>query len=105
MSGEKRQTLRGRIRTGTVTRQDVVRQLARIAFGKANDCVKLAMEEDPCVDTLDLNLISEVKRTDRGKVAVKLIDRLQALEALARLAENPDLDAVEFLRTLQEGEP
>ena len=35
-------TLRSRIRSGSITRADVIRRLAELAFGDANDCVRLA---------------------------------------------------------------
>ena len=34
--------LRQRLSSGTLTRADVVRRLGELAFGRANDCVKLA---------------------------------------------------------------
>ena len=67
---------------GEVKRQDVLRQLARLAFGRANDCVKLVLEDAPDVDALDLSLLSEVKRNEKGTVEIKLIDRIRALERL-----------------------
>ena len=96
--------LKQRIRSGEIRRQDVTRRLAELAFGKANDCVKLALEEDICLDDLDLSLLSEVKRNDKGTVEIKLIDRLRALEQLAQTAgeEKTDMDA--FLQALQGGE-
>ena len=96
--------LKQRIRSGEIRRQDVTRRLAELAFGKANDCVKLALEENLCLDDLDLSLLSEVKRNDKGTVEIKLIDRLQALEQLAQTAgeERSDVDA--FLQALQGGE-
>lgn len=33
--------LKKRIREGQISREDVVRRLAELAFGRANDCVKL----------------------------------------------------------------
>ena len=39
-------TLKKRIQSGRLRREDVARRLAEIAFGKANDCVKLVLEED-----------------------------------------------------------
>ena len=101
---EKDRPLKQRIRSGEIRRQDVTRRLAELAFGKANDCVKLALEENPCLDKLDLSLLSEVKRNDRGTVEIKLIDRLRALEQLAQAAgeERADVDA--FLQALQGGE-
>ena len=67
---------------GEVKRQDVLRQLARFAFGRANDCVRLVLEDAPDVDTLDLSLLSEVKRNEKGTVEIKLVDRIRALERL-----------------------
>ena len=43
---EKDKPLKQRIRSGDIRRQDVTRRLAELAFGKANDCVKLALEEN-----------------------------------------------------------
>lgn len=95
--------LRQRIRSGTIRRQDVTRRLAELAFGKANDCVRLALEDDPRLDKLDLSLLSEVKRNDKGTVEIKLIDRLRALEELAQLAEDDGGDLESFLLALQGG--
>ena len=94
-------SLRTRIRTGEVRRQDVTRRLAELAFGKANDCVRLALEDAPSLDKLDLSLLSEVKRNDKGTVEIKLIDRLRALEQLAEVAEEDQNDMDAFLQALQ----
>ena len=101
---DKDKPLKQRIRSGEIRRQDVTRRLAELAFGNANDCVKLALEENLCLDELDLSLLSEVKRNDKGTVEIKLIDRLRALEQLAQTAgeEKSDVDA--FLQALQGGE-
>lgn len=101
---DKKKPLRQRIRSGDIRRQDVTRRLAELAFGNANDCVKLALEENLCLDELDLSLLSEVKRNEKGTVEIKLIDRLRALEQLAQTAgeERSDVDA--FLQALQGGE-
>ena len=100
-TGEK--ALRDRIRSGKVSRADVTRRLAELAFGKANDCVRLALEDDPSLDKLDLSLLSEVKRNDKGTVEIKLIDRLRALEQLALVAEEEKTDLESFLQALQGG--
>jgi hypothetical protein len=100
-SGEK--SLKSRIRGGEIRRRDVTRRLAELAFGKANDCVRLALEDDPSLDKLDLSLLSEVKRNDKGTVEIKLIDRLRALEQLALVAEEEKTDLEAFLSALQEG--
>lgn len=100
--GEK--SLRQRIRGGEIRRQDVTRRLAELAFGKANDCVRLALEDEPSLDKLDLSLLSEVKRNDKGTVEIKLIDRLRALEQLAAVAEAEPGEMEAFLQALQGGE-
>ena len=94
-------SLRTRIRAGEVRRQDVTRRLAELAFGKANDCVRLALEDAPSLDKLDLSLLSEVKRNEKGTVEIKLIDRLRALEQLAEVAEEDKTDMDAFLQALQ----
>ena len=96
--------LRQRIRSGEIRRQDVTRRLAELAFGKANDCVRLALEDDPSLGKLDLSLLSEVKRNDKGTVEFKLIDRLRAREQLAQVAQENDSDLETFLQALQGGE-
>ena len=98
-TGEK--ALRDRIRNGKVSRSEVTRRLAELAFGKANDCVRLALEDDPNLGRLDLSLLSEVKRNDKGTVEIKLIDRLRALEQHAQVAGEDTQDLEAFLQALQ----
>ena len=100
----KEKTLKQRIKSGEIRRQDVTRRLAELAFGNANDCVKLALEENLCLDELDLSLLSEVKRNEKGTVEIKLIDRLRALEQLAQTAGEEKTDVDAFLQALQGGE-
>ena len=96
--------LEKRIRTGTLTREDVARRLAELAFGRANDCVRLVLEEGAEIDGLDLSLLTELKRNDKGTVEVQLVDRLKALEQLANLAQSQGTDLESFLQALQGGE-
>ena len=93
-------SLKKRIRSGQVMREDVARRLAELAFGRANDCVRLVLNAEMPLEKLDLSLLSEVKRNDKGTVEIKLIDRLRALEQLAAVAgeESEDLEA--FLQAL-----
>ena len=93
--------LKDRIRCGQLTREDVARRLAELAFGKANDCVKLVLEDTAVLEKLDLSLLTEVKRNDKGTVEVKLVDRLKALEQLALLAQAGGEDLESFLKALQ----
>ena len=102
-TGEK--ALRQRIRTGKISKEDVTRRLAELAFGKANDCVRLALEDQPELGKLDLSLLSEVKRNDKGTVEIKLIDRLRALEQLAEVAGEDSEDLERFLQALGGREP
>ena len=96
--------LRKRIQAGTVQRQDVARRLAELAFGEANDCVKLVLDQETDLDSLDLSLLSEVKRNGKGAVEVKLIDRLQVLQQLAALAGKETTGLSTLLDALQDGE-
>ena len=79
---ETRSTLKRRIREGRLRREDVLRRLAELAFGQPNDCVRLALEELPDLKGLDLSLLSEIKRSDKGMVEIRLIDRVKVLERL-----------------------
>ena len=105
MKHETKETpLERRVRMGHVQRRDIQRRLAELAFGRANDCVKLVLEDSPEVDALDLSLLSEVKRNDKGTVEVRLIDRLQALEALSGLVGSEEGEMKAFLQALRGGE-
>ena len=94
-------SLKKRIRSGQLQREDVARRLAELAFGRANDCVRLVLDNEMALDKLDLSLLSEVKRNDKGTVEIKLIDRLKALEQLALVAEEKGEDLESFLKALQ----
>lgn len=96
--------LRRRIRSGKLKREDVARRLAELAFGKANDCVKLVLEGDTSLDRLDLSLLTEVKRNEKGTVEIRLVDRLKALEQLSLMAEESGSDLEAFLKALQGSE-
>ena len=100
----KEETLKKRIREGKVRRQDVVRRMAELAFGKANDCVRLALEEGVRPEELDLSLLTEIKRNDKGTVEIRLVDRLRALEMLSQMAQTAGEDLESFLAALKGGE-
>ncbi len=89
---------------GELRREDVLRRLAQLAFGRANDAVRLALgpkEVDPAA--LDLSAVSEFKVTDKGGVEVKLVDRVRALETLCGLLEDGGSGGAEELyRALEE---
>lgn len=86
-----------------IRKEDVIRRLAQLAFGRVNDAVKLALhpaEAEP--EKLELSAVSEFKVTDKG-VEVKLIDRVRALETLHGLLESSgDGGAEELYRALED---
>lgn len=98
------QGLKKRIKNGAITREDIARRLAELAFGKANDCVRLVLGEDVDIEGLDLSLLTELKRNDKGTLEVRLVDRLKALEQLANFAEKDGTDLESFLKAMQGGE-
>ena len=88
--------------TPTPERKDLLRALAQIAFGRANDCVRLALDPSVDIDALDLSLLTELKRAGNGAVEVRLADRLAAIEALIALC--PETDGAEaLLKALADG--
>ena len=98
---EKRSTLKSRIREGRLRREDVLRRLAELAFGQPNDCVRLALED---LKGLDLSLLSEIKRSDKGLVEIKLIDRVKVLERLEQAMGEEGDSIGELLKALGSGE-
>lgn len=85
--------------------------LEKIAFGRSNDAVYLAFTEREnvtrgLVESLDLSLVSSVKRDKDGGVDIKLFDRQKALEALIGLesSQSGEAQAQSFLLALNEGE-
>lgn len=65
----------------------------RLAFGNISDAVSLLYMENPSqadLGTMDLFLVSEIKRPKDGSMEIKFFDRLKALEKLEKnnIAEN-----------------
>ena len=101
---KKNQGIHQRIRAGEIRKQDVTRRLAELAFGRVNDCVKLALVEEAELDGLDLSLLSEVRRTEKGLVEIKLIDRLKVLEQLGKALEADGNQMAALLEAVGSGE-
>lgn len=61
--------------------------LTRLAFGRSNDAILLALSDEmpDNVDTLDLFGVSEIKKVKGGGVEVKLTSRLDAIRLLYEL--------------------
>ena len=96
--------LKKRIRSGEIRKSDVIRRLGELAFGKVNDCVRLVLEDSPVLTDLDLSLLCEVRRNEKGTVEVKVLDRLKVLEQLAEMIGEEDSGIDGFLLALQGGE-
>lgn len=96
--------LRRRIREGTLRKQDVVRLMAELAFGTANDCVRLVLEEAPELEGMDLRLLSEIRRNEKGTVEIRFLDRLRILEQLSRMVDTGQTELDSFLQAMQGGE-
>lgn len=101
--GDDNPEIEQRMQPGEIRQRDVKRRLAELAFGRANDCVRLALEDAPDLENLDLSLLREIRRNDKGTVEIRLIDRLQALKQLMEMAgeESDRTDA--FFQALQGG--
>lgn len=91
-------------------REDVLGMLGELAFGKANDAVKLAYlsqeEVKAEIERMDLSALAELKRNSEGATEVKIIDRVKALERLMELVDGEGGMAGEaeaFYRALEGG--
>lgn len=80
--------------------------LKKLAVSSPNDAVKLLFlgEEDlSLLDSLDLSLISEIKRSPNGAVEMKFVDRLAVLRELLSLQkaeESRNADEANFYAAL-----
>ena len=79
------------------------KKLEKLVFAKPNDCVRLAFGEEVDIGKLDLSLLTELRRSDKGTVEVKLLDRTKLLDQLMKLAEGGGEQAEQFLQALLEG--
>lgn len=84
------------------SREDALRMLAAMAGGRANDCARLALEDAPPLDKLDLTLLQEIRRGPGGSIEVRLVDRLRALELLLSLMEPEGSAAEAFFAGLEQ---
>lgn len=84
----------------------IISKLGEMALETKNDAVRLAFMEpesaEISVGTLDLSMLSEIKRNANGSVEIKLLNRLDALELLSKLvSEGGSQSAAEdFFRAL-----
>ncbi len=80
---------------------EIMEYLGNVAFGKSNDCVKLTFidENSPEIDTLDLTMLSELKRSASGGIEIKLLSRLDAMKLMLEASEEQREVAQEQART------
>lgn len=78
--------------------------LRRIAFGSVTDAVRLIFSPEPLdPESLDLFMVSEIKRTDKG-IEIKFFDRIKALEALLSAGdESGGHDTSQFVDAIFKG--
>ena len=98
----------GKEQTGAEIVQAMLKRLAR---SKPNDAVKLAflsptLQQLELIDHLDLTLLEEFRRSDKGVVEVRLVDRLRLAEKALELTGDQDGPAASFLQALEgSGQP
>ena len=80
--------------------------LLRIAFGNADDCIRLLFcDEEPDLSSMNLFNVSEIKRPKGGGLEIKFADRMKALALLYEIGkQSEDADAVSFFECLEEEE-
>lgn len=86
------------------TRAELIAGYRRLAFGSAADAVRLLLHaDDESLDpeSLDLFLVSDIKRPKGGGLEIKFFDRQRALERLEALASGDADGALPFYRALE----
>ncbi|MEG1682199.1 MAG: terminase small subunit [Oscillospiraceae bacterium] len=89
-------------RQGEICREDAIRRLCELAFGRANDGARLALREAGNVEGLDLAAVAELKTKSDGSVEIKFIDRVRALEVLCGLLGENGGQALDFFQALED---
>ncbi len=87
-----------------ITRETAMRKLGELAQAPVNDAVKLAfLESGQGVEGLNLTALTEFRRSDKGVVEIKLVDRAAIWRELAVLTEQRMGEQAEaFFRALGE---
>ena len=53
------------------------------------------------LETMDLYMISEIKRPKEGALEIKFFDRLKALEKICEVQQNPEETCMPFYKALE----
>ena len=72
-------------------REEILKEIRRLAKGQVNDAVRLAYlsgDELAEIEKLELSAVTEFKRSGNGTVELKFVDRLAALQWLLEQAED-----------------
>lgn len=89
----------------SVQRAELIAGYRRLAFGSVADAVRLLQQNEsdtpPDPDTLDLFLVSEIKRPKGGALEIKFFDRQKALDRLSELQESAADSALPFYKALE----
>ena len=75
-----------------ISREAILRELMKLAFGKCNDAAKLAFlqkEDMARITKMDLSLLDGIHTTSGG-VDVRLLDRAKLIELLLSATEGDD---------------
>lgn len=99
----------GRVKEYRDTRVNDLRLMAllgyeRLAFGSIADCIQLLYMEAPTLqrlETMDLFMISEIKKPKDGAMEIKFFDRIKALEKLSEAQEDTHEKSLPFYRALE----
>lgn len=85
-------------------REDILRQMCRIAGARFNDPVRLAyltQEQTEEIEKLDLTALKEFKRSANGAVEVKLTDRVEVLEKVLEMLDGGEGGVQALLKSLE----
>ena len=85
-------------------RLKAMKGLERVAFGSVSDAVRLICggAQISELDSLDLFLISEIKKPKDGAMEIKFFDRLKALDSLAGEFDEGSGSAIPFYNALND---
>ena len=90
-----------------IKREEIIERLRKLTESRSNDIVKLvftnSQEDLQSVDDMDLTLLTEIKRNEKGAVEIKLINKFDVLKFLIDLTEGVDCDSSNldnFIRAL-----
>ncbi len=99
-----RELKKGMARERELLRLKAMKGLERVAFGSVSDAVRLICGGAQLseLDSLDLFLISEIKKPKDGAMEIKFFDRLKALDSLAGEFDEGSGSAIPFYNALND---